>query len=428
MSDRASGIGPEVPERKQRAERASLSGGGRGIGPDLDALARAEEERDFLLRSIEDLDREHAAGDVDDVDYAELRDGYVVRAADAIRSVEAGESKLAAQRDARSPRRGRALVWAGVVVVFTVVAGVLLAGALGSRTSDETVTGAGAMPDSDSTRCRSLSLSKPEEGIACYDDLLAETPDDVDALTYQGWAKVRSGDVAGGSAAFDRVVEIDPTFPDVHVFRASVAKNAGDFAAAQRELDTLYSLNPSPVVLSTLTQMGLDRDVALGLLPADVSECWKVEEPALNATIEALGDGSDIDREAAVAGMADVATAMGCLDRVVTERPVDADALTLRSVGAGVIGFLEPKSVERAEADAAAALAARPDDPTALALRAVWLNALGRFDEALSMVDALGERRISPLVATYLDTSNLRAGITAQQREAQASATSTTAP
>ena len=84
--------------------------------------------------------------------------------------------------------------------------------------------------------------------------------------------------------------------------------------------------------------------------------------------------------------------------------------------------------MERAEADAAAALAARPDDPTALALRAVWLNALGRFDEALSMVDALGERRISPLVATYLDTSNLRAGITAQQREAQASATSTTAP
>ena len=41
--------------------------------------AELEEERDFLLRSLEDLEREHAAGDVDETDYVALKDGYAVR-------------------------------------------------------------------------------------------------------------------------------------------------------------------------------------------------------------------------------------------------------------------------------------------------------------------------------------------------------------
>ena len=41
-----------------------------------------EEERTFLLRSLRDLDAEHAAGDVDEHDYTTLRDGYTKRAAD----------------------------------------------------------------------------------------------------------------------------------------------------------------------------------------------------------------------------------------------------------------------------------------------------------------------------------------------------------
>ena len=40
--------------------------------PDPDALAALEEERDFLLRSLADLDRELAAGDIDDVDHLSL--------------------------------------------------------------------------------------------------------------------------------------------------------------------------------------------------------------------------------------------------------------------------------------------------------------------------------------------------------------------
>ena len=44
-------------------------------GAELDRLAALEEERRFLLRSLTDLEREHDAGDVDDLDYETLKDG-----------------------------------------------------------------------------------------------------------------------------------------------------------------------------------------------------------------------------------------------------------------------------------------------------------------------------------------------------------------
>ncbi len=50
-------------------------------GRRLDRLAELEEERRYLLRSLKDLERERAAGDVDDDDYDTLKDGYTVRAA-----------------------------------------------------------------------------------------------------------------------------------------------------------------------------------------------------------------------------------------------------------------------------------------------------------------------------------------------------------
>ena len=57
------------------------------------ARSDLEAERDFLLRSIEDLERERAAGDVGADDYAELRSDYV-----AERPQRCGRSKVATAR------------------------------------------------------------------------------------------------------------------------------------------------------------------------------------------------------------------------------------------------------------------------------------------------------------------------------------------
>ena len=71
---------------KPMSKSASASARRRELDPD--ALAALEEERDFLLRSLEDLEREHAAGDVDDSDFEELKDDYTARAAAVIRAIE----------------------------------------------------------------------------------------------------------------------------------------------------------------------------------------------------------------------------------------------------------------------------------------------------------------------------------------------------
>ncbi len=62
-------------------------------------LAALEDERDFLLSSLRDLDAEHDAGDIDDVDYETLRDDYTVRTAEVLRAIERARQPL--------PRPGR---------------------------------------------------------------------------------------------------------------------------------------------------------------------------------------------------------------------------------------------------------------------------------------------------------------------------------
>jgi len=86
-----------------------------------DRLAELEEERRFLLRSLTDLEREHTAGDVDEVDYRELRDGYTVRAAATLREIDDGRRALP-DRPPVNWRR-RLLTAAGVLIAIAVMWG-----------------------------------------------------------------------------------------------------------------------------------------------------------------------------------------------------------------------------------------------------------------------------------------------------------------
>jgi hypothetical protein len=88
---------------------------------DPDALADLEEQRDFLLRSLADLEREHDAGDLTDDDHAALKDDYTARAAEVIRAIEAQEAAFAAAKRPSDPRR--TLAWVVAVLVFAGLAG-----------------------------------------------------------------------------------------------------------------------------------------------------------------------------------------------------------------------------------------------------------------------------------------------------------------
>ena len=71
-----------------------------------DRLAALEEERDFLLKSLADLDAELAAGDIDEADHRALTDDYTARTAEVLRAIEEHREAVEAARPPRSRAAG----------------------------------------------------------------------------------------------------------------------------------------------------------------------------------------------------------------------------------------------------------------------------------------------------------------------------------
>jgi tetratricopeptide (TPR) repeat protein len=210
-----------------------------------DALAALEEQRDFLLRSLEDLEREHDAGDVDDHDYASLKDDYTARAARSIRAIEAHHARVAATRPRRSWPRTMAVL-AGVVA-FAVVAGVLVARFSGRRQAGDTLTG--DIRESTRTQLDTARLAiqqeRYDEAIEIYDAILADQPDNIEAMAYKGRAQIGTGDMDGVVTLID-AAETDPDYPDTHYFLAGAFAIAARYDSALQELDRFDALDPPP--------------------------------------------------------------------------------------------------------------------------------------------------------------------------------------
>lgn len=210
-------------------------------GPaDPDAYAALEEQRDFLLRSLDDLEREYAAGDVDEVDYQGLKNDYTARAAAVIRALDQGRARFSAARPPRS--------WSRVVAVFALVAllatgaGILLARASGTRDSGDQISGDIRITNRDRLlqALDRLSAGEPVAALELYDEVLETEPDNVEALTYRGWTLALSQLPEDGLQWLDRAVEVDPDYPDARALRAvTLARFLGRPDAALADLEAL---------------------------------------------------------------------------------------------------------------------------------------------------------------------------------------------
>lgn len=240
-------------------------------GTDHDAL---EAERDFLLRSLDDLEAERAAGGIDDQSYRTLHDDYTARAAAVVRALRDGvDTRPVAPR----PSGRRRLLVVGGVVAFALVLGVGLAAALGARLPGQTASGnsgpdvvpstsggpserrqdleaAVAADPSDATSRVLLARLVEADGdlagaLKLYDEVIALDPASADAYAQSGrilYLTASSGvapeaDIAGlveeSRTRLDRAVDLDPEYPDARYFRAIVlAYEFGDFQAAQNDL------------------------------------------------------------------------------------------------------------------------------------------------------------------------------------------------
>ena len=207
-----------------------------------------EEQRDFLLRSLEDLDREYDAGDVDELDYASLKDDYTARAAGVLRALYQGASprrRPAARRLGRRP-----LVALASVLLFAGLAGALVAQTAGRRDAGDPLTGGIRQSTTEmlNEAGRLGSEADYDGGIALYDDVLANDPDNAEALTYRGWYLFRSGATGDGLTQLLEAATVHPTYPDVHAFLAVVFARVGLRDNAIRELEQLDDLDPPAFV------------------------------------------------------------------------------------------------------------------------------------------------------------------------------------
>jgi tetratricopeptide (TPR) repeat protein len=211
-----------------------------------------EEQRDFLLRSLEDLEREHEVGDVDDHDYAALKDDYTARAAAVLRAIQAASTPRA------EPRRpvGRRVVALIGVLAFAGLAGLLVAQASGRRDEGELSSGdvRQSVTEKLNEAGRLLSQRDADGAIALYDEVLEDQPTNAEALTYKGWALyILVGDQEAALSTLLDAATAHQEYPDVHAFLAVVFFRSGLVEQADRELDRLDALDP-PADIRQLTE------------------------------------------------------------------------------------------------------------------------------------------------------------------------------
>jgi tetratricopeptide (TPR) repeat protein len=219
---------------------------------DFDRAALAA-ERDFLLRSLDDLEDERAAGNVDDGTYQLLHDDYTARAAAVIRSLEAGRDLTPAEPPASS--KVMRAVTVGGMIVFAVVAAFVLTRTVGQRRSGQTITGngqiaSGTTTDTDPGPVLARAVKTNPKSYAAhiaYARYLLQASDFTDAIhefgaaarldpsqpeppTYAGWAaallaqpvtdsKTRSTLLTAALERIDEVIKAHPKYPDAYALK-----------------------------------------------------------------------------------------------------------------------------------------------------------------------------------------------------------------
>jgi tetratricopeptide (TPR) repeat protein len=378
---------------------------------DPDALAALEEQREFLLRSLDDLEAERAAGDIDEHDYETLRDDYTARAAAVLRAIEARRS---ATRSANRPRRrGRSLAIGAAVVVAAVLAGVLVAQASGRRDPGDGITGGGGENSRSLLAAgdQQMAAGDYEAALATYSDALEIDPGNVDLLLRRAQAESLTGEIDAALATYDEVLAAEPGEVEALAYQAGLFHQQGDSDRALAQLDQAIEADPG----------FLD---AWGFRLAILAQLDRFDD-ALSA-IEELAAGGDADIALAVAQQASTMArsdpptltnvqALQVYDALLEGDPDNAMALTYRGwelaslvIGGGLDDDDATVVLEEALPYLDRAAEADPLLPDAHVFRAIVLNRLGRTDEAAEALAAFDRTDPPPEMEQLVEQFGLR--------------------
>ena len=180
--------------------------------------------REFLERSLADLESEREAGDLTERDYRRLKADY--------------ERRLRGEGPPPRPpvRRGLLVASTAFVLLVAVAAGVLVARSAGRREAGDTITGGVPSPatvepaspsstlGTDLARCTTLAGG---DAIDCFTAYTDAHPDDPDGYTQFGLFAISAGIESGSPELLDagetflgRALELDPGDVTARVYLA----------------------------------------------------------------------------------------------------------------------------------------------------------------------------------------------------------------
>ncbi len=375
---------------------------------------RFSDERDHLLASLDDLDVELAAGDIDELDYETLKDDYTARAAKLTRALEGAKvTRTVAER----PPMQRRLLWVASVVAIAGLSAFAMVQFSGARGTGETASG--------EIRLSTVSLlndaaaefgqGNVDRSIELYGEVLEIAPTNVEALTYRGWIQYQSGNVDEARADFDEAVAFEPDYADVRVFRSIVALDAGEYDAAAAEIAAFDAANPTAVAQNLVASRQVRERIGVARM-ADLLDGMEDQEgvPDLNGT-------GISPSEAQLAGelfvqLEDPQRALRSFDAASLIEPDNADPIawhgwTLALLAQSGVEELFPDAVEWLDR----AVETDPEAADARVFRAFLYNRLERTDEArvdLEAFDALPEAAQPADMLALIDQFGLREALT----------------
>ena len=342
---------------------------------------RLQIERDHLLTSLDDLDSELAAGDIDELDYQTLKNDYTARAAKLTRILDGAPVKR--MKRASSPI-GRKILWSLGVVVLAGFAAFAMVEFSGARGANDTASGEIRLSSASllNDAANEFRLGNVDRAIELYGDVLVESPTNVEAFTYRGWLQYQSGDVEAALADFDEAVAFDPEYGDVRVFRAIVALDAEDYEAASNELAAFDRSNPTAIAQSLVRERQVRERIGIARMSELLAET-PGELDLIDLEAEGVGLG-----EAQLAGelfvqLEDPTQALRSFDSVLEAEPNNADALAWHGWTLALLGESgQAELFVDAEEWLDRAVMADPDTADARVFRAFLFNRLDRVDEA----------------------------------------------
>jgi len=213
-----------------------------------------EAQRDFLLRSLDDLETERAAGNLEDGEYERLKDDYPARPAAVLHALRDG---IDARPSAPPvPRRRRVIVGLSIAG-FAALAAVLVTTSLGARTPGGSLTGNAQTRDPVQSHLdNGQKLVQKGDYVRSFKEFGTAYKLDKSnpaAAAYTGWMVFQlreAGDqnefITKALRLVEEAIALDQTFPDAHFFRGMILlQGKNDHAGADAEFQRFLEIVPT---------------------------------------------------------------------------------------------------------------------------------------------------------------------------------------